>query len=163
MHDARSAAPPFPACVRELLCDAQVQQMHQIPQHVRGVDCCDHCLFVAWLAYHLCLRLGWDARAAARAGMLHDLYLCRWEDTDVGLWERLVIHPRMALENARRFGLSPNEEGIILTHMWPLNWQEPPRSREAVAVNLADKLSTFLEVTHLYRLVALHRRTAVTV
>jgi uncharacterized protein len=45
--------------------------------------------------------------AAARAGLLHDLYLQKWEETDVGRFRRLVIHPQLALENARAFGLSP--------------------------------------------------------
>ena len=141
----------FLLCVRELLQAPEVQRMHTIPQHVKAVDCYENCLFVAFLAYRLCRRLGWDARAAARAGLLHDLYLCDWGKAGVGPVERLLVHPRMAVDNARRFGLSPKEEGIILTHMWPVTPAALPRSREAVAVNLADKLATLAEVTHTYR------------
>lgn len=155
MHREARRLPEFLLCVQELLQAPEVQRMHTIRQHVKQVDCFDHSFYVAYLAYRLCRRLGWDARAAARAGMLHDLYLCDWSQTDVGPWQRLLIHPRMAVGNARRFGLSPKEESIILTHMWPVTLRALPRCREAVAVNLADKLSTLAEITHTYPLFGL--------
>lgn len=147
----------FAACVRELSRDPAVQQMHAIRQHVKAVDCYAHSLFVAYLAFCFCKRLGLDAKAAARAGLLHDLYLCDWSKTSVGPFERLVIHPRMALANARRFGLSPLEEDIILTHMWPVTLRALPRYRESAMVNLADKLATLAEVTHAWPLFGLRK------
>ena len=147
----------FAACVRELSSDPAVLQMHAIRQHVKSVDCYAHSLFVAYLAFCLCKRLGLDARAAARAGLLHDLYLCDWSKTSVGPFERLVIHPQMALANARRFGLSPLEEDIILTHMWPVTPRALPRYRESALVNLADKLATLVELTHAWPLFGLRR------
>lgn len=147
----------FADCVRELSQDPAVQQMHAIRQHVKAVDCYAHSLFVAYLAFCLCQKLGLDARAAARAGFLHDLYLCDWSQTAVGPIERLVIHPRMALANARRFGLSPMEEDIILTHMWPVTLRAMPHYRESAMVNLADKLATIAEFTHAWPLFGLRQ------
>ena len=110
----------FAACLNGLEDEPMVRAMDAIPQHVKGVSCYDHCLFVAYVGFTLCRIFGLDYRAAARAGLLHDLYLQKWEETDVGRFRRLVIHPQLALENARAFGLSPMEEDIIGKHMWPL-------------------------------------------
>ena len=148
----------FRRCVADLLQDADVQRMHAIPQHAKGIDCFDHSLFVAYLSFSLCRRLGLDERAAARAGLLHDLYLCDWNQTTVGLFERLVIHPGMALRNARRFGLSGLEEDLIRTHMWPVTLRDMPRHRESWVVSLADKLCTVGEVCAFYRLARVRAR-----
>lgn len=148
----------FRRCVADLLQDADVQRMHAIPQHVKWIDCFDHSLFVAYLSFSLCRRLGLNERAAARAGLLHDLYLCDWNQTTVGLFERLVIHPGMALCNARRFGLSHLEEDIIRTHMWPVTLRDVPRHRESWIVSLADKLCTVGEVCAFYRLARVRAR-----
>lgn len=141
----------FAACIADLIDDPEVQSMEQISQHVHGVSCLDHCVFVAYVSFALCRRLGLDAAAAARAGLLHDFYLCDWNDTDIGLWKRLLVHPRMALQNAARFELSPLECDIILKHMWPVTLRYVPLHRESVVVNLADKFCTAVELLHLYR------------
>ena len=110
----------FAACRNGLEDGPMVRAMDAIPQHVKGVSCYDHCLFVAYVGFTLCRIFGLDYRAAARAGLLHDLYLQKWEETDVGRFRRLVINPQLALENARAFGLSPMEEDINGKHMWTL-------------------------------------------
>ncbi len=139
----------FAACLDGLEDDPMVRAMEEIPQHVKGVSCYDHCLFVAYVGFTLCRIFGLDYRAAARAGLLHDLYLKKWEETSVGRFERLVVHPRMALENARTFGLSPMEEDIIEKHMWPLT-VSTPRYRESFCVSTADKICALLEMARLY-------------
>lgn len=139
----------FAACLDGLENDPTVRAMQEIPQHVKGVSCYDHCLFVAYVGFTLCRACGLDYRAAARAGLLHDLYLQHWEETDVGRLRRLTLHPRLALDHARAFGLSPMEEDIIGKHMWPLT-VALPRYREAYLVGLADKLCAVLEMAHLY-------------
>ena len=87
---------------------------------------------------------------AARGGLLHDLYLCDWSKTDVGKFERLVIHPLMALQNAEKFGLNDLERDIIVKHMWPLT-RALPRHRESFVVSLADKLCATAEMLHVYK------------
>ena len=84
----------FAACLNGLEDEPMVRAMDAIPQHVKGVSCYDHCLFVAYVGFTLCRIFGLDYRAAARAGLLHDLYLQKWEETDVGRFRRLVIHFR---------------------------------------------------------------------
>ena len=107
-------------------------------------------------AEEVCRIFGLDYRAAARAGLLHDLYLQKWEETDVGRFRRLVIHPQLALENARAFGLSPMEEDIIGKHMWPLT-APLPYYKESYMVSLADKICATLEMAHLYGLLGVRR------
>lgn len=139
----------FAACLDGLENDPTVCEMRTIQQHAKGISCYDHSLFVAYVAFLMCRACGLDYRAAARGGLLHDLYLQHWEETDVGRFRRLVLHPHLALENARAFGLSPLEENIIVRHMWPLTIT-PPRYREAYLVSLADKLCATAEMLHLY-------------
>lgn len=139
----------FAACLDGLENDPLVREMQNIPQHVDGVSCYDHSLFVAYVGFTLCRLCGLDYRAAARGGLLHDLYLTHWEDTGIGRFRRLVVHPHMALENARVFGLSPLEEDIIDTHMWPLT-RRLPRWKESYLVGLADKVCAVVEMVHLY-------------
>ena len=63
-----------------------------------------------------------------------------------------------AARNARMLcgGLSPKEENIILSHMWPLA-KRRPRSPEAAVVNLVDKFCATLEVSQLWRVMGMRR------
>ena len=61
------------------------------------------------------------------------------------------------LKNARALlDLSEKEENIIISHMWPLA-KTMPHSKEAVIVNLADKMCATLEVSYLSRLKRIQR------
>lgn len=139
-------------CVDDLLLSPKVRAMNQIKQHAAGINCLDHCLFVSYVSYCICKKLGYDERAAARAGLLHDMHLCDWHAQGVGPWRRLVIHPGMALENAKEFGLTELEQDIILHHMWPVTIRQRPRHKEAAVVSLADKLCATVEMLRIYPL-----------
>lgn len=141
----------FEEFVSPLLTQPMVRAMDEIPQHAAGVSCLDHCLFVSYVSFLVCRRLGLNGEAAARAGLLHDLYLCDWRQRDVNPFLRLVIHPKMALENSMRFGLSDLEQDIILKHMWPVTIRNIPRHRESVVVNLVDKFCACAEMLRLYK------------
>ena len=135
-----------------------VQAMADMKQHAKGVSCLDHSLFVSYLSFSLCRRWHWNDKAAARAGLLHDLFLSTREENGMGLWKHLRLHPQMALENAKAFGLSEVEEDIILKHMWPVTISKPPRYRESMVVNMADKICTVCEVLRLYQLFGVRKR-----
>ena len=51
------------------------------------------------------------------------------------------------------------EENIIISHMWPLA-KKMPRYREAMVVNLADKLCATAEVFRIYHCLRARRRRA---
>ena len=62
------------ACVDDLIRTDEVRSMRALPHQI-GNTCYEHSVFVSYLAFRLARRLGWDYRTAARAGLLHDLYL----------------------------------------------------------------------------------------
>ena len=143
-------------CVSELLADGAVQAMRLLPQHRAGVSCFDHSVLVSRISWRICRALGLDERAAARGGLLHDLYL--YDPRSLPSWRQCFAHPVAAARNAAALegALSPKEENCILAHMWPLSVRAP-HSREAAAVCLADKLCSVAEVLHVWRRLALRR------
>lgn len=149
MHRSQQAA--FLDCVAPLLESPQVQSMKQWRHHF-SITCYEHSLFVSYTAFRLARRFGWDERAAARAGLLHDLYLYDARNKPSYYGAQCFAHPVAALKNAWALcgSLTPMEENIIVSHMWPLS-RRMPRYKEAVVVNLADKMCATAEVCKLYR------------
>ncbi len=145
----------YRACVEDLLASAQVRSMQEIRHHP-GVSCYEHSVFVSYTAFRLARRWRLDWRAASRAGLLHDLYL--YDPRSLKSYRQCFAHPVAARENAAALcgGLSAKEENIILSHMWPAS-RRMPRCREAVVVNLADKLCACAEVLHIWRHMRMRR------
>ena len=137
-------------CVRDLLQTPEVQSMRQLPHHP-GVSCYEHSIFVSYVAFRLARRWNLDYRSCARGGLLHDLYLYRWNDQSAHPGLQCFDHPEFALRNASELtDLSKLERNIILAHMWPLALHLP-RSREAWTVSLADKLCATAEVMGVWK------------
>ena len=68
----------FYECIKDIATHPVVLRMKLYPHH--GVtNCYQHCLHVSYYNYIWCKALGLDARSAARAGMLHDLFLYDWQ------------------------------------------------------------------------------------
>lgn len=141
----------FLRCVQDLLDTPEVQSMRQLPHHP-GTTCYEHSVRVAYVSFRLARRWGLDYVAAARAGLLHDLYLYNSKDKPSYYGAQCFAHPVAALKNAWALcgSLTPMEENIIVSHMWPLA-RKMPRYREALVVNLADKLCATAEVVGLRR------------
>ncbi len=109
--------------------------------HHRTTTRLDHCLKVAWLSYQVARRFSLDGVAAARGGVLHDLFYYEWLTEGPRLHG--FRHPRICLENARRVALlSAIEEDVIIKHMWPLT-VSPPRYAESWIVCFIDTYCTF--------------------
>lgn len=137
-------------CVADLLSTRQVASMKQWRHHLT-VTTYDHSLFVSYVAFRLARRLGCDYQMAARTGLLHDLYLYDSRDRSAHPGSQCFDHPVAALRNARALtALTDKEANIIVSHMWPLA-KTMPRSREALIVNLADKICASLEVSQVFR------------
>ena len=140
----------FLGCLDGLLDTPQVQTMRSLPHHP-GVNCYEHSVFVAYVAFRLARRWGLDHRACARGGLLHDLYLYDCRDRTAHPGNQCLDHPVFALRNASELtDLSKLERNIILAHMWPLALHLP-RSREAWVVSLADKLCATAEVMGIWK------------
>jgi uncharacterized protein len=134
-------------CISDLLSEEIVWSMDDLPHHA-DVSCLDHCFNVSFLSFSICKRLGFDYRAAARGGLLHDFFLYDWHGTK---WRNVhgIKHPKLALANARRyFEISNKEASIIKKHMWPLTIF-PALHKEAYVVMLVDKYCTIMEILRL--------------
>ncbi len=142
----------------DLLRSEEVCSMGQWRHHGR-VTCLDHCVLVSYLSFRAARALHLDARAAARGGLLHDLYL--YDPRTRSPLRQCLTHGGIAADNASRLtDLSKKERNIILSHMWPLGFVLPG-SPEAWLVDLVDDLCTGLEYGHLCRPDRLRKRLGV--
>ena len=133
----------------ELLESEPVRMMGRWQHHGR-ITTLDHSLFVAYLSFRAARWLRLDERAAARGGLLHDLYLYDPRDKSAHPGSQCFDHPRAAARNAEQVTkLSDKERNIILSHMWPLGGALP-RSLEALLVDLVDTFCAGLELSHIY-------------
>lgn len=130
-----------------------VKQMRRYIQH-GSVTTYEHCRNVVLVSFWLNrrLHLGADETALAVGALLHDFYLYDWHrrKTFKGLSHLFEMHgfthPQRACANAERvFNITPKEQNIISSHMWPLTLRCVPRCREAVIVCLADKYCALVE------------------
>lgn len=126
--------------IKELLESEVVQQMKKYPHHL-STTCFQHSLNVSYYNYIICKRLGLDAKAAARAGLLHDLFLYDRKRYHASQGEKMhgFRHPHIALYNASlHFELDRLEKDIIVKHMWPLTIAFP-KYAETYVISLTDK------------------------
>lgn len=136
-------------CVADLMDHPAVRSMEALPQHAKGFSCFHHSVLVSYWSWRVSALLGLDARAAARGGLLHDLYLYDWTSQRApnGKWHG-TEHPKEALRNASAlFQLSAIERDVIVKHMWPLTLA-PYRYWESCIVSCVDKACAVAELLH---------------
>ncbi|MDO4944812.1 MAG: HD family phosphohydrolase [Ruminococcus sp.] len=133
--------------VKDLLDDETVNQMKNYRHHY-STTCYQHCINVSYYNYLVCRKLGLNSRSAARAGILHDLFLYDWRDAPRkrGELPHGFRHPQIALENAKQhFELGKREEDMIERHMWPLTLKFP-KYAESYVIVVIDKYSAVIEM-----------------
>ena len=125
--------------ISDLLRQPKVIQMRQYRQH-HNVNCFDHCLFVSYNTYLICKKNNLDYVSAARAGMLHDLFLYDWRKRENGRkGHHAFTHPKEALRQALTITeLNDKEQDIIKNHMWPVT-PKFPKYKETYIITLVDK------------------------
>ena len=131
--------------VKDIIENEMVQQMKQYRQHF-SVSCFDHCLYVSYNLYLLCKKHKLDYVSAARAGIVHDLFLYDWRKRQEGRKGlHAYTHARTAYENAKKiFNLNKKEKDIILKHMWPVTLTIP-RYKETFLMTYVDKYFAYSE------------------
>ena len=135
----------FYECVGDLLKNNMVNELDCFSQH-KGTSRLQHSINVAYYSFLVCYKLGLDYKSAARAGILHDLFLYDWREENNSAKEHITAHPKAALKNARKIAdLNRVEEDAILRHMWPMTII-PPRFKESHIVSFVDKLCACAEV-----------------
>lgn len=134
----------FEDCIGDIVEKQPVLSMRNIHHHPR-TNCLEHSLLVSYVSFRISLKLNLDYRTAARAGLLHDLYL--YNPKDSSAYEGLLAfaHPKAALKNAEQLvPLDDKERNIIISHMWPIS-RYMPHSREAWVVSTVDKICAVIE------------------
>ncbi len=147
LTESNPVADEYMSYVSDLIDHDVVCEMKQYTHHGR-TTCFQHCLNVSYYNFVLCKLLSLDARAAARGGLLHDLFLYDWHTHRPRKGRMLhgYTHPADALENAKKhFELTAMEQDIIEKHMFPLTLR-PPKYRETVVITLVDKYCGLIEV-----------------
>ncbi|MDR2903385.1 MAG: hypothetical protein LBU77_02595 [Clostridiales bacterium] len=153
----------FNDCIADLLSLDDVQKLAVFKQHFFTTRL-QHSINVSYHSYLLCKLFRFDFRSAARAGLLHDLFLYDWHE--VTFEERHAFaHPKNALITARKnVALNQIEEDAIVKHMWPL-CKSAPKYKESFIVSLSDKYCCAGEIisagiglvkTKMMRLIARH-------
>jgi len=133
--------------VKDLIENEVVQSMKNFRHHY-GTTCYQHSVNVSYYNYLLCKKFGLDAKAGARAGILHDLFLYDRKLYIRTKGERLhgFRHAKIALDNANsNFELNELEEDIIEKHMWPLTL-ELPKYSESYVISFVDKYCAIAEI-----------------
>ena len=133
----------FAELIRPYCGTEPVRRLRQFAHHKR-INRYDHVLLVSYISFALARRWRWDERAAARAGLLHDLFFTDCDNS----WHLCMTHPETAAKNAEALtgDLTDKERNIILSHMWPAG-RHLPRSREAWLVDMVDNYVTLLDMT----------------
>lgn len=153
--------PEYLACVEDIIQSKVFQSMDHYMQH-GDTTCKAHCLQVSYLSYRICRKLGWEYKEAARAGLLHDLFLYDWHThaKETGEHFHGFTHPRTALNNAVIFfDLTENEKNMILRHMWPLT-PVPPKTRAGMVIVYADKHCGLVETAARFKRWVLYGRSS---
>ena len=124
--------------VQDLLETEAVKKLANYTQHVHSTRL-EHSISVSYYSYLLAKKWGGNAKATARAGLLHDLFYYDWRTTKFDEGTHAYIHPRIAVKNAEKItDLSDLERDIILKHMWGATIA-PPKYKEGYIVTFVDK------------------------
>ena len=113
--------------VKNIVNTPVVRQMKEYNHH-SNTTCFEHSVHVSYYNYLICKKLGWDTYAAAKGGLLHDLFLYDWHGhvPEEGERKHGFEHPTKALKNAgSNFNITRKEGDIIAKHMFPLTVTPP--------------------------------------
>ncbi len=125
-----------------------VQEMKKYVQHGR-VSTYEHCKNVAKLSYNInrFFSMRADLKVLLTGAMLHDFYLYDWHNEDGGEHNLHGFkHAKVACDNAKKyFDVDDKTSNVIYSHMWPLNPERIPKTKEAWIVCVADKCISLYE------------------
>ena len=137
----------FENVIGDIAKNEKVKEMKNYNHH-SYTSCYRHSLHVSYYNYKICKKLGWDAKAGAKAGLLHDMFLYDWHEHKTEAGERMhgFEHPTKALKNARScFDITEKEGDMIAKHMFPLTLT-PPKYKETYIIVVTDKFCSTCEI-----------------
>ena len=135
-------------CVCDIIDCQLLEQLKGITHHISTTRF-QHCINVSYYGYLLCKKLHFNARSAARAGLLHDLFLYDRKEYNSlrtkGQLKHSRMHSLIAAENAANITIiNALERDIIEKHMWPMT-KAIPKYRESYLMTFVDKYCAILE------------------
>ena len=140
----RTSREEFFDLVGELLNCEEVKKLDEFSQHF-NTSRLQHSINVSYCSYLICKWLNLDFKSAARAGMLHDLFLYDWREERQAEGAHAFAHPIVALRNAKKLiDINSIEADAIANHMWPIT-AKFPRYKESYVVTMADKICATYE------------------
>lgn len=130
--------------IKDLIDNTEIKKMQLYRQHYK-VNCYEHCLHVSYNLFLLCKKFNLDYKSAARAGLLHDLFLYDWRKKDGRKGFHAYTHSKCAYNNAIKITcLNEKEKDMILKHMWPVTLKIP-KYKETFLLTYIDKKVAFGE------------------
>ena len=126
--------------INDVIENEKFKQIGNIKHH--NTTRLDHSLKVSYYSYRIAKRLKLDYKDVAIGGLLHDFY-----DKEISDYKKItdkvklftIGHPQEAIINAKEiYSLSPKEEDIIRTHMFPIDYKLP-KYAESWVVSFVDK------------------------
>ena len=134
---------------QSFLNDKKILRMKEFSMH-RGSNCYEHTFKVVKRAIHhveISSKKNIDPEVVLVGAILNDYYLYDWRSDREKLRGHGKNHPHIAADNAEKdFEISEDVKKIIHSHMWPINFSEYPKTREAKIVSISDKAVTLKEV-----------------
>jgi len=131
--------------ISDLLEREEVKKLDNYMQHVYSTRL-EHSISVSYYSFCIARKYGMNAKATARAGLLHDLFYHDWRVTKFAEGTHAYMHPRIACANAEKLTvLSELEKDIIIKHMW-LATIALPKYKESFVVTFVDKYCACEEV-----------------
>ena len=133
---------------QSFLHDERILKMRKISMH-RGSNCYIHSFKVAKLAIKRALRhKKGNLQIILVGAILHDYYLYDWRTDKSKMRHHMSSHPYAAAENAERdFGIHEPVKKVIQSHMWPVNFSDFPKTKEARIISNADKAIYIKEIS----------------
>lgn len=137
-------------CIADLIDRSELEPLKEITHHIASTRF-QHCVNVSYYCYIICKVLKLDARSAARAGLLHDLFY--YDRKKYNAIRRKYknrpshshMHSIMALNNASKLtNLNQLEKDIIYKHMWPVT-KASPKYKETYIITTVDKVCAVFE------------------
>ena len=123
--------------VNNILYNKDFLKIKEIEHH--GISRYEHSLKVSYYSYKIARILHLDYEQTAVGGLLHDFFLSPDDRTQAERLKSVFTHPKEAVCMAKEhFNLTPKEEDMIRTHMFPINLSVP-KYAESWIVSLVDK------------------------
>ena len=138
---------PFYSYISDIFENEEIQKLGKFTHHIYTTRL-QHSLNVSYYNYLICKFFRLNAVAAARAGLMHDMFYYNRKEyiKENGEKSHNSRHPKIAVENAREhFYIDSLESDIIEKHMWPATIKLP-KYKESYVIVVVDKYCAILEL-----------------